>query len=93
MKKNEIKSPLFLGDPEFNRKISVYYAWCPSIALFLLFILFEIDHAFLTGIILLFLALFLLPPNKFRMRISKIYRAIIIFGFIFLVFYSMNLYL
>jgi phosphoglycerol transferase MdoB-like AlkP superfamily enzyme len=93
MTKKETSGPLFLGDPEFNKKISTYYAWIPSVVFFLLFGLFIYDHAFVTGFILLVLAIFLLPINKFRVRLHKVCRAIIILGLIFLVFLSMNLYI
>lgn len=93
MKGNEEKTPLFLGNPEFNKKIAIYYAWIPPIVFVFLFGLFVYDGAFITGAIFLILALFLLPLNKYKEKLPKLARAFIIIGLIVLAFYSMNLYI
>ncbi len=92
--KKETGNYLYLGEETFLKKLSVYYSWVAPVILLLLSCVFFYDKAFITGFIILFLSVFLLPIlKKHTVRIPKLIRVLIVLALVILAFLSMNLYI
>jgi hypothetical protein len=95
-KKKEVKKTsgnlINLGDPEFNKKLFIYYGWSVPAGLLIIAGVLLYGRAYLTGILILVLCLYALPINKFRKNLSKPVKAIIVLGIIFLALMSTYLY-
>ena len=92
MNKKENPQLFNFGDEDFTRKLFIYYSWSAPVILFLLSILFFKEKALITGFIILFLSIFLIPIDKISKKISKSLRILIVLGLIVLAVYSTYFY-
>ena len=86
---------LNLGDPEYNRKMMIYYSWVAPIILAGMMVLFLITKAWVPALLMAADAVLTLPPMETYLKSLRISGGIkLILGIILVVaaFYFTNLY-
>lgn len=92
MSKKNTKKVFNFGDPEFNKKLSVYYSWLTPIVFFLIAVLMVTTKAYLTAIVALLISAYFLPINVWRKNLPQFARVIIGLVLIILMFLSSYYY-
>lgn len=93
-KKKKNKFLLYLGENKFFDGLFKYYSWFFPVAILIFSLPFLYDGAFVTGLLLLLLGAFNLPPlKKITVKIPRILRILINLGLIAGVVFSITLYI